>query len=112
MAADLVAVVDAAAVVAGATRKARGGTVDYAVDGAIVAGLGPAGVEFRLGPEVAAAALGTPDALPSARGRDWVAFRPRTLDRFALDRIAAWFGLAAKLSSRSPAPGPTASPAR
>ncbi|MFI5254106.1 MAG: hypothetical protein ACHQ15_01415 [Candidatus Limnocylindrales bacterium] len=94
----LAAVIDEAAGAVGATRRARGEEADYEIDGVIVAGLGPSGAEFRVGPEVAAAALGTPDTFASGRGPGWVGFRPRTLDRFALDRIAAWLGLAARLS--------------
>ena len=107
---ELLGLIDAAALAAGAARVVRGDSVDYAVAGAIVATIGPAGAEFLLGPEVTAAALGTPDTHSSPRGPGWVAFRPRTVDRFALDRAAAWFGLAARFSprrERSPA-----SPAR
>ncbi len=52
------------------------------------------GVEFGLDPAVAAAAVGTPDVLPSRRGRGWVDFRPATLDDHAADRAAAWFASA------------------
>jgi hypothetical protein len=45
----------------------------------------------RLGPSISRAALRTPDTAPSERGDDWVAFAPRTLDRFARDRLEAWF---------------------
>jgi hypothetical protein len=50
--------------------------------------------EFRLEPAIVRAALGTPDTSPSARGPDWVAFRPAELDRFALDRARAWLASA------------------
>ena len=36
---------------------------------------------------VAAAALRTPDTVPSAAGRGWVAFRPAELDQQAIDRM-------------------------
>lgn len=47
--------------------------------------------EFRLDPLVARAALRTPDAAPSARGPEWVAFAPAELDESAADRADAWF---------------------
>ena len=50
--------------------------------------------EFRLAPSVARAALGTADTAPSTRGRDWIAFMPPELDRFAIDRARAWLGSA------------------
>ena len=49
-----------------------------------------AALEVRLEPFVAQAALRTPDTTASDRGPDWVRFSPRTLDRFAADRAAAW----------------------
>ena len=58
------------------------------------ASIGPAGVELRLSPRVAAAAVATPDTEPSARGPEWVSFRPPELDEHALDRLEAWFELA------------------
>ncbi len=107
----LLAILDEAAAASdGVARRERGESVDYEVDGTLVATVGPMGAEFRLGPEVAEAALRTPDAHASPRGPDWVAFRPRTIDRFAADRAEAWFGLAVRLS---PGPGtPRSSPAR
>jgi hypothetical protein len=50
--------------------------------------------EFRLSPTIAAAARNTPNAGPSSRGGEWVAFSPPQLDRYALDRAVAWFGSA------------------
>jgi len=55
-----------------------------------------AGVELRLDARVAAAAARTPDAAPSDRGLEWVRFNPRSLDLHAVDRLDAWFGLAAR----------------
>lgn len=107
---DLTAVVEAAAAGSEATRATRSSAVDYEVNGSVVASVGLSGAEFHLGPDVAPAALGTPDTVASPRGAGWVLFRPRTLDRFAIDRAAAWFGLAVRLGLRgSP---PPASPAR
>jgi hypothetical protein len=106
---ELLAIIEAAAVAAGAVRRERGETIDYEIGEVMVASVGPGGAEFRLGSEIAAAALNTPDTHASARGPDWVAFRPRTVDRFARDRAEAWTALAAKVSLR---PRPPASPAR
>jgi hypothetical protein len=46
---------------------------------------------FRIGAEIGAAALRTPDVGGSQFGPDWVAFSPRTLDGHARDRLVAWF---------------------
>jgi hypothetical protein len=43
---------------------------------------------------VASAALRTADTRPSPRGAGWIAFTPRSVDRFALDRAEAWVRLA------------------
>ncbi|MEP7158463.1 MAG: hypothetical protein ABI797_03475 [Chloroflexota bacterium] len=48
-------------------------------------------IEFRLGAEIAEAALRTPDTQPSSRGADWVRFAPKSWDDHARDRLAAWF---------------------
>ncbi len=52
--------------------------------------LGGGPVDLRLRPEVASAALRTPDASPSPRGPGWVRFGPPVLDGFARDRAIAW----------------------
>jgi hypothetical protein len=110
---ELFAVIEAAAVEAGTTRHERGEAIDYEVGDVVVASVGPAGAEFRLGSDIAAAALNTPDTQTSARGAEWVSFRPRTVDRFARDRAEAWTALAVKVSLRPPRrPSPPASPAR
>ena len=109
---DLAAVVEAAAATGPAVRRERGQTTDYEVGEAVVVSVGEAGAEFRLGAEVAAAALKTPDTQASSRGPDWVAFRPRAFDRFARDRAEAWTALAVKVSLRPRPPAPPASPAR
>lgn len=64
--------------------------VSYAIGGVVVVVVNGATAEFRLRPDIAAAAARTPDAAASPRGPEWVAFVPRTLDRFARDRMAAW----------------------
>lgn len=52
-------------------------------------------IELRLRPDVADAALRTPDTAPSARGEEWVAFAAADWnDPLARDRLVAWFRLA------------------
>ena len=46
---------------------------------------------FRIGADIGAAALRTPDVGGSPLGPDWVAFSPPTLDGHARDRLMAWF---------------------
>ncbi len=53
-----------------------------------------AGVSFRLGAEIGAAALRTPDVAGSTLGPDWITFSPAELDGHALDRLVAWFAAA------------------
>jgi hypothetical protein len=57
------------------------------------------GAQFRLRPEIVAAAVRTSDAAVSSRGRAWVSFRPRRLDQYALDRAQAWFELGHRLAA-------------
>jgi len=74
---------------------------DSAPDGAITWSRGKRGfarlasdgaaAEFALDPAVAAAAVRTPDTVPSARGSGWVSFSPVVLDDHAADRAIAWF---------------------
>ena len=51
-------------------------------------------VEFGLDSAVAAAAMRTPDVVPSARGSGWVRFQPAVVDDHGSDRAAAWFASA------------------
>jgi hypothetical protein len=72
----------------------RGATVFAARQGTIVS--------FRLRPEVAEAALRTPDTVRSSRGAGWITLQPRVVDGFALDRVLAWFESAWRLAGESP----------
>ena len=63
----------------------------WAVGPAVFAMLADEFAEFRLDPKVTAAALRTPDTAASARGSDWIVFRPPLLDDHAVDRAEAWF---------------------
>lgn len=56
------------------------------------------GVELRLDPAVAAAALRTADTHRSDQGPDRIVFRPGVIDRFAEDRLRAWFTHAHRLA--------------
>ena len=58
------------------------------------ASMGDSGVEIRLDPAIAAAAMRTPDTAPSTRGGEWIRFDPRELDPHAMDRLRAWLELA------------------
>lgn len=82
---------EAGSTVGAVDRREVAGAVEYLVDERPFAALAGGTAEFRLEPLVGRAALGTPDAMPSPRGPDWVAFRPGELDRFARDRATAWF---------------------
>lgn len=56
---------------------------------------------FRIGPEIGAAALLTPDVAGSPLGQDWIAFSPPTLDGYARDRLVAWFAAAHRRAAGS-----------
>ncbi len=76
------------------TRTRDGESVACAAAGRVFAVLMPDLLEVALDPAIAAAALRTPDTLPSTRGAGWIAFTPAVIDRFALDRADAWVRLA------------------
>lgn len=87
---------------------ALGARGDSGVDGAIwsidarpFVVLSSATAEFHLDRTIASAARRTPDAVPSPRGEDWVAFTPSEIDRFAEDRLRAWFGAAYRRATAS-----------
>ena len=88
-------VAETAAGIGVAAREVEGGR-DYLVGETIVVEVRGEVVSFRLRPDIAVAAARTPDAGPSPRGPEWVAFTPRSLDRFARDRIEAWFEFAVR----------------
>ena len=69
------------------------GVVTWFRGGQPFAALGSNGIEIRLDPPIAAAAVRTPDTAPSPRGQDWVRFNPSDLDGHALDRLRAWLEL-------------------
>jgi len=100
---DVAAALEGAGLPSG--REAAADSVSWSRGGMTFAVLGEAGVELCLDPRVAAAAARTPDAAPSDRGAEWVRFNPHVLDPHALDRLEAWFGLAARRADEPPSSG-------
>jgi hypothetical protein len=86
-----------------AERRTSPAGVDYVVDDQPFARLTGATAHFRLRPEIVAAAARTGDAAVSTLGRDWVAFSPRRLDQYALDRAQSWFELGHRLAAEGAA---------
>jgi hypothetical protein len=86
------ALTEAAAELPGVTRQGDAGTIEYALDDRSFAALEADGgaASFLLASAVAAAAVNTPDTVPSPRGRDWVTLRPSVVDGHAIDRAVAW----------------------
>jgi hypothetical protein len=72
-------------------RHASGQAVEYVRGTTVFAAREGNRVSFRLRPELAGAALNTPDTAQSARGPEWVALLPSRVDGFAIDRGLAWF---------------------
>jgi len=85
---------------AGVVAAAGDGGTTWSIDGRPFAAVASDRAEFHLDPLVARAALRTPDAGPSPRGADWVAFAPTVLDDPAVDRAEAWFLSARRRASR------------
>ncbi|MFN8621660.1 MAG: hypothetical protein U0869_13040 [Chloroflexota bacterium] len=55
--------------------------------------------EVQLGPDVAGAALRTPDVTFSARGSGWIRLEPTVIDDHAADRVVAWFEFARRIAA-------------
>jgi hypothetical protein len=68
--------------------------VEWRRDGRPFAAVARGVAEFQLDPQVAQAAVRTPDTERSNRGPDWVRFSPEALDGHALDRAQAWLASA------------------
>ncbi len=88
----------------GIRQAEEGSALTWSAGGIVFAALDDESAEFRLDPRVVLAAIRTTDTKPSARGSDWVAFAPATLDDEAVDRAEAWFLSAHRRASRPPAP--------
>ncbi len=93
---DLLEVLDAVAAMLNpvALREVHEGVLRWSVNGQGIVTWSRGSVSFRVGPDIGAAAMNTPDAAQSTLGRDWVAFSPVNLDSHARDRIGAWFAAA------------------
>ena len=78
----------------GVEQTAIGGGVEWRRGGQPFAALAGDAAEFRLDPQVANAALRTPDTSASKRGADWVRFSPAVVDGHAIDRAQAWLASA------------------
>jgi len=66
----------------------------WSIGGQPFAALSVGTAEFRLDAVLAPAARRTEDTTGSPRGKEWVAFSPAILDRYAEDRLRAWFAAA------------------
>jgi 2,4-dienoyl-CoA reductase-like NADH-dependent reductase (Old Yellow Enzyme family) len=86
----------AAADLEGIEARQEGPATTWSRSGRVFAVLEGDAVELRLDEAVAAAATRTPDTRTSSRGPEWVRFSPKTLDDHAIDRLEAWFALAAR----------------
>jgi len=86
---------------AGVERRRDGTTVAFAAGGAVFAVLADALLEVALDATVLKAALKTPDTAASVRGPGWIAFSPKAVDRFALDRADAWVRFAHRRATGS-----------
>jgi len=83
----------------GVTRRTAGDAVEYLLNGVLFAVAHADRAELRLKPDIADAALRTPDVRPSPRGGGWVELAPRDVDAFAIDRAESWFESAARLAA-------------
>jgi hypothetical protein len=84
---------------AGVERRRDGEAIAYAVNGRVFATLDGERLEAALDAAVSKAALRTPDTAASPAGAGWIAFTPRVVDRYALDRAEAWVRFAHRHAS-------------
>ena len=86
------ALAEAAAELAGVTRRESAGATEYVFGDAPFAVVESGGdaASFRLSSAVAAAAVHTPDTVTSSRGPGWVTLQPTLVDDHAIDRAVAW----------------------
>lgn len=90
---------EAAAAAPGTIARSEGATTTWTAAGKPIVVLSSDAIEFRLDAVIGAAARRTPDTTTSARGEEWVTFRPAEIDQYAEDRIRAWFGAAYRRAS-------------
>jgi hypothetical protein len=86
-------------------RETHDGVVTFSVGERVFARMTGSKAEFRLRPEIAAAAARTPDARRSPADLEWVVFQPRSLDQHGIDRAQAWFELGHRLAVESKSAG-------
>jgi len=89
----------------GVRRREIGQAVEYDLAGLVFAVREAGRLSFRLRPDIATVALGTPDTASSVRGPEWVVLTVPTADSFTLDRATAWFATAWRFAGESPAGG-------
>lgn len=82
-------------------RREGAAGIDYVVGQQPFARLAGLTGHFRLRSEIVAAAARTGDTAVSAIGPEWVAFSPKRLDQYALDRAQSWFELGHRLAVES-----------
>ncbi len=82
-----------------------GPLTEYRIGDRAFAIAAPDAFEADLGPEVAAAAVRTPDAATSRRGPGWVRLATPVIDDHAADRIVSWFELARRIAAGRRGPG-------
>ncbi len=90
-----------AAAIPGIERHAVADGTRYLIDGVEFAALSTRRASFRLRPDVAAAALKTPDVQGSDLGPGWVDLTPMQLDQFVFDRATSWFAAAARFAAET-----------
>jgi hypothetical protein len=78
----------------------------YLLAGRAFAWAGGLAFEAYVGPDIAAAALRTPDVTPSPRGPGWIRLAPVAIDDHAADRVVAWFEMARRIAVGRQAPPP------
>ena len=83
----------------GVERRRDGDVLRYVVGDRVFATLDGERLETGLDTAVAKAALRTPDTAASPAGDGWIAFTPRVVDRYALDRAEAWVRFAHRRAS-------------
>lgn len=98
---------EASAALHGSTMVDGGGTLSFEHGGSRFAYLsttedGQEILEVRLRPDIADAALRTPDTTTSKRGAGWVRFAPRDIDAQVMDRAKAWLLSAWRAASSAP----------
>ncbi|MDA8203252.1 MAG: hypothetical protein M0Z49_10935 [Chloroflexi bacterium] len=91
-----------AATIEGLERRVDEDGIHYAIDGVAFAVVWGGHASFRLRPDIADAALKTPDVHAGSQGPGWVELAAPEPGQFALDRASSWFAASARYASESP----------